>query len=187
MTAAYPLPPISDADWPEEIADMTGGFAGKLNVYRTMAHDPALLRAWTDLRQHVVLESALGLELVEVVILRTGVRLNSRYEWQQHISRARKVGFDDARIATIRGATDAMAPADALLARAVDELFDNKQLSPMTAKALAETYGKEGMIDLMATVGFYSTLGFILKTCGTPLDDDIAGELAARPFPETEN
>ena len=93
MTAAYPLPPISDADWPEEIADMTGGFAGKLNVYRPMAHDPALLRAWTDLRQHVVLESALGLELVEVVILRTGVRLNSRYEWQQHISRARKVGF----------------------------------------------------------------------------------------------
>ena len=102
MTAAYPLPPISDADWPEEIADMTGGFAGKLNVYRTMAHDPALLRAWTDLRQHVVLESALGLELVEVVILRTGVRLNSRYEWQQHISRARKVGFDDARIAAVR-------------------------------------------------------------------------------------
>lgn len=187
MTAAYPLPPISDADWPEEIAGLSGGFATGLNVYRTMAHDPALLRAWADLRQHVVLESALGLELVEVVILRTGVRLNSRYEWQQHISRARKVGFDDARIATLRGPIDGMAPADALLARAVDELFDDKQLSPVTAKALVAAYGKEGMIDLMATVGFYSTLGFLLKTCGTPLDDDIAEELAARPFPETDN
>lgn len=71
MTAAYPLPPISDADWPQEIADLSGGFAGQLNVYRTMAHDPALLRAWAGLRQHIVRDSALGLELVEVVILRT--------------------------------------------------------------------------------------------------------------------
>ncbi|WP_417523626.1 carboxymuconolactone decarboxylase family protein [Marinovum sp.] len=187
MTAAFPLPPISDADWPEEIAEMTGGFAGKLNVYRTMAHDPALLRAWATLRDHVVLKSALGLEMVEVVILRTGVRLSSRYEWQQHISRARKVGFTDARIASIRGQIDGMAPEDALLARAVDELFDMKQLSPMTAKALVEAYGKEGMIDVMATVGFYSTLGFLLKTCGTPLDDDIAAELATQPFSETDN
>lgn len=186
MTAAYPLPPISDADWPQEIADLSGGFAGQLNVYRTMAHDPALLRAWAGLRQHIVRDSALGLELVEVVILRTGLRLNARYEWQHHVTRARKVGFDDARIATLRGATEDMAPGDALLARAVDELFDNKQLSPLTARALVAAHGKEAMIDLMATVGFYSTLGFLLKTCGTPLDEDIVAALAAQPFDETK-
>lgn len=79
-----------------------------------------------------------------------------------------------------------MAPGDALLARAVDELFDNKQLSPLTARALVAAHGKEAMIDLMATVGFYSTLGFLLKTCGTPLDEDIVAALAAQPFDETK-
>ncbi len=44
--------PLSDSDWPAEISDMLPGFAGKLNVYRTMAHHPALLRAWSDLREH---------------------------------------------------------------------------------------------------------------------------------------
>ena len=34
----------------------------------------------------------------------------------------------------------------------------------------------------MATVGFYSTLGFLLNTFGTPLDDDIAAKLVAAPL-----
>jgi hypothetical protein len=38
------------------------------------------------------------------------------------------------------------------------------------------------MFDLMATVGFYSTLGFILNTAKTPLDSEIAGDLAAAPL-----
>lgn len=177
-----PLPPLSDDDWPEEVADLLGGFAGALNVYRTMAHAPALLRAWAPLREHVVRQNALGMDLVEVVILRTGVRLGSDYEWQQHISRARKVGFDDARIAAIRKPPADMAPDDALLVQAVDELFDTHRLAPKTESRIMERFGKRALFDLMATVGFYSTLGFILNTCGTPLDGDIAAELAARPF-----
>ena len=34
----------------------------------------------------------------------------------------------------------------------------------------------------MATVGFYSTLGFILNTARTPLDAHIASELKAAPL-----
>lgn len=76
MTAS-PCPPIPDADWPEEIADLRDGFAGALNVYRTMAHHPDLLRAWAPLRQHIVRDTALGLERSEVVILRAACRLGS--------------------------------------------------------------------------------------------------------------
>ena len=182
MTETPDFPPLTDADWSDEIADMLGGFAGGLNVYRTMAHNPALLRAWTDLREHVVNRTALGKQGSEVVILRTGVRLGSTYEWQQHVSRARKCGMDDARIRSLRGPVEGMAPGDALLAQAVDELFADAALSEATLAALAARVGKTGVLDLMATVGFYSTLGFILNTSRTPLDDDIAAELAAQPL-----
>ncbi|MBC7143295.1 MAG: carboxymuconolactone decarboxylase family protein [Rhodobacteraceae bacterium] len=182
MTDPLTLQPLDDAHWPEALADMRTGFAGGLNVYRTMAHHPALLRAWAGLRDHVVVRTTLGRELSEVAILRTGVRLGSSYEWSQHVARARKCGLTDARIGTIRGAPEAMAPVDGLIARAVDELFDASRLTPATAADLAGAVGKDGILDLMATVGFYSTLGFILNTFATPLDDDIAAELAARPF-----
>jgi hypothetical protein len=55
-----PCPPIEDANWPVEIADLRTGLAGALNVYRVMAHHPDLPRAWAPRRQHIVKESALG-------------------------------------------------------------------------------------------------------------------------------
>ncbi|GAB4387498.1 carboxymuconolactone decarboxylase family protein [Albidovulum sp.] len=177
-----PVLPLSDADWPPEIADMLDGFAGRLNVYRTMAHHPALLRAWADLREHVVNRSTLGRTLLEVVILRTGHRLGSSYEWAQHVERARQCGLDDARILSFRGPLAAMAETDALLCRAVDELFETARLSAATRDALRERLGLQAVFDLMATVGFYSTLGFILNSFGTPLDADIRARLEARPL-----
>ncbi|WP_010140270.1 carboxymuconolactone decarboxylase family protein [Oceanicola sp. S124] len=175
-----PCPPLSDADWPEEIADLLEGFAGQLNVYRTMAHHPALLRAWAPLRQHVVKDSALGPIRSEVVILRTGVRLGSSYEWQQHVSRARKLGMSDARIAAIREMPEG---EDGLIVRAVDALLDDRHLSPQQEAELAGVIGRAAVIDLIATVGFYSVLGYLLMTYRTPLDSNIAAELAADPAP----
>lgn len=182
MIDGFPLAPLADGDWPRGAAAMHSGFAGRLNVYRTMAHHPALLRAWSDLREHIVNRTSLGKQRSEVVILRTGVKLGSAYEWQQHVVRARERGLDDARILSLRGPAAGMAQDDAVLARAVDELFETSRLSPETATELAGLVGTEGMLDLIATVGFYSTLGFILNTCQTPLDDDIAADLAARPL-----
>lgn len=176
------LAPISDDDWPEAVAELRDGFAGKLNVYRVMAHHPALLRAWAALRDHVVVQTSLGAQRSEVVILRSGVRLGSAYEWGHHVSRARACGLEDARIASLAGEVEDMAPEDGLLARAVDELFADARLTPETAGALRGLVGEQGMLDLMATVGFYSTLGFILNSFGTPLDEAVARELAEHPL-----
>lgn len=163
---------------------MLDGFAGGLNVYRTMAHHPALLRAWARLREHVVHRNALGRERAEVVILRTGLRLGSDYEWSQHVLRAREHGLTDRRIASLRGAPEAMEPEDALLARAVDQLFAESKLSGGTLEDLRLVVGPAGVLDLMTTVGFYSTLGFILNSLDTPLDADAAVALAAEPLQE---
>ena len=94
--------PLTDADWPEALADLKGGFATKLNVYRVMAHRPELLRAWAPLRDHVVVQTALGPELSEVAILRTGHHMGSSYEWDSHVHRARKLGMSDVTIASLR-------------------------------------------------------------------------------------
>jgi 4-carboxymuconolactone decarboxylase len=177
-----PCPPIADADWPASIASLREGFAGKLNVYRVMAHHPALLAAWAPLRRHIVAESALGRERSEVVILRTGYRLGSEYEWAQHVSRARALGIADERIRSLRGPLAGMNADDALLAEAVDTLLAAKGLGADLERRVAEALGRHAVFDLIATVGFYSTLGYMLNTYRPPIDPDIADELAARPL-----
>ena len=188
MTEQPSFDPVTDDEWPDIIADMRDGFAGGLNVYRTMAHHPALLRSWGPLREHVVNQTALGPAMSEVAILRTGLRLGSSYELKQHIDRARRRGLDDRRIASISGPPEEMAPQDRLITGAVDELFDKSALSGPTVDALMREFGKPALFDLVATVGFYSTLGYILNTFGTPLDEDIAERLRRTPFdPQSTN
>lgn len=174
-----PLPTLTDEQWPDEILDLREGFAGALNVYRVMAHHPALLRAWAPLRQHVVKETALGAERSEVAILRTAHRFGSDYEWGQHVSRARKLGFSDARIHALR---DMPEGEDGLIVCAVDALLDERKLSPQLEADLAAAIGRDAVLDLMATVGFYSVLGYLLMTYDTPLDADVAAELAHNPL-----
>lgn len=174
-----PCPPLTDAEWPAEILDLRDGFAGALNVYRTMAHHPALLRAWAPLRQHVVKESALGAVRSELVILRAAHRMGSEYEWAHHVSRARELGMDDARILAMRGYPEG---EDGLIAAAVDALFDQRRLPEPLEAELAQTIGREAVMDLVATVGFYSVLGFILMTYDTPVDAGVAEEMRERPL-----
>jgi 4-carboxymuconolactone decarboxylase len=75
-----------------------------------------------------------------------------------------------------------MMAEDATLARAVDELFAQRKLSAETIDAVQDLVGKEGVLDVIATVGFYSTLGYILNSFQTPLDDNIVREMADEPL-----
>ena len=173
-----PCPPLGDDQWPVSIADLNDDFAGALNVYRTMAHHPYLLRAWAPLRMHIVKDTALGPERSELVILRAAYRMGSAYEWAHHVSRARKLGMSDERIAAMREMPEGL---DGLIARAVDSLFENKRLSLEEEQRLSDAIGRPAVFDLIATVGFYSVLGYLLMTYETPIDHGVAEEMAAAP------
>lgn len=71
---------------------------------------------------------------------------------------------------------------DGLIARAVDSLLDKRCLPPELEGELVRLVGRHGVMDLMATVGFYSILGYMLMTYGTPLEEDIAQELERAPL-----
>ena len=177
------LPPLADAEWPPELADLLKGFAGGLNVYRVMAHHPALLRAWTGLRDHIVTANALTPQQQEIVILRAGFRWGSAYEWAHHVVRGRAAGLTESRITHARAAKDRLRDDDIddLFMAAVDHLMDSGQLPITLRETLMARIGAKGVLDLMATVGMYSTLAFILKTFEVPIDAGIADQAARTP------
>ena len=85
----------------------------------------------------------------------------------------------DARAAEAKARIEAMREMpegeDGVIAEAVDALFDQKRLPAELETRLAQAIGRQAVFDLIATVGFYSTLGYILMTYETPIDADIAG------------
>jgi alkylhydroperoxidase family enzyme len=169
------LAPLTDAAWPPEAARLLPDFAGRLNVYRVMAHHPALLNAWEGLRNHVVLDSVLTGEQRELIILRVGFRWRAGYEWAHHVSRGRAAGLSEDQIsAAAAPAPEAASDLSSALFAAVDSLLADGQLPPDVLRALGPYLNEKGVLDLMATVGMYSTLAFLAKTFAVPIEPDLA-------------
>lgn len=183
------LAPLEDAAWPDSAGHMLGGFAGRLNVYRVMAHNPALLVAWETLRNHVVRDSALSAQQSEIVILRVGVRRQSRYEWVHHVLRGLDAGLDPTRILATRAASPSASTApgdsdDTVLIAAVDAIIDQGRLSPALLSDCSARFGSGAVLDMMATVGMYSTLACVLETYIVPLEAASTAAFAALAWAE---
>ena len=175
--------PLQNEEWPIEANGNSGDFPLGMNVYRVMAHHPALLAAWRGFRNHVVSDNTLDPESLEMVILRTGARRRSRYEWTQHVVRGRKAGLNDARILSAALSPGlALTVADGILLRSVDALVDDNRLSPGLVRDLLDGFGKKAILDLIATVGMYSLLAYLLESFQTPIDEDVATELDRTPL-----
>ncbi len=68
-----------------------------------------------------------------------------------------------------------MAATDAVLVKAVDALIDHACLTPPARTELEQHLGPQGVLDVIATVGFYSTLAYIVKSFNVPIDAHITG------------
>jgi 4-carboxymuconolactone decarboxylase len=162
------MQPLTD----DQLADDLPAFAPKLNVYRVMAHNPDLVRAFAGLRGHVVLGGTLTEMQKEIVILRTGHHWGSAYERAHHVARGRLAGLSDARIARTDCPPSEWGEADedTRLMAATDALLQTGRLPT----ALAAGFEGALLLDIMATIGMYTTLAFIVNSFDTPIDTDIA-------------
>jgi 4-carboxymuconolactone decarboxylase len=171
------LMPLADEEWPTELEALRGGFATQLNVYRVMAHHPALLNSWAGLRNHLTHRGALPARWRELVILRTARFINSDYEWVHHVERGRKAGLTETEIAAIACTSpwECFSGADGVVLRITDALHERTGLSPEEVDVALKRMSAQQLLDLMATVGMYLTLGFVVKSFAIPLERRLDG------------
>ena len=163
------LLPLPDNHWPIEIDDLRGSFAGQLNIYRVMAHHPALLKARVPLRKHVVEGGSLTVREKEIVILRVAAHWQSAYEQSHHVVRGRKAGLTGQEIDEAQRGPTAWSgfESERVLLSNVDRLLCGQ---PHLVHIAAGEQAAQNILDLMALVGFYTTLAFIANTFEVPLD-----------------
>lgn len=180
MTTTPRVPPLPESEWTDEVRALLGGtqMGGRtLNIFRTLARHPKLLKRWLVFGTHVLGKSTLGARERELLILRTGWNCRAEYEWGQHVLIARALGLDEATIARVTQGPEAPGwdPFDAALLRAADELHRDSRIGDATWAALAARYDVPQLLDVIFTVGQYTLVSMALNSCGVALDEGIAG------------
>jgi 4-carboxymuconolactone decarboxylase len=148
-----------------------------VNIFRTLANHPKLFKRWLVFGNHVLFKSTLPPRDRELVILRTGWRCRSEYEWGQHVIIGRAVGITEDEIERItRGADDPAWDAfEATLLRAADELHDDNVVGEETWTTLSERYSVEQLMDLVFAIGQYTLVSMALNSFGVQLDPGVEG------------
>ncbi len=169
------IPPLSDDQLAPEVRERFGDRI--LNIFRTLAHHPKLMKRWLVFGNHVLYKSTLSPRDRELVILRVGWLCQSGYEWAQHVEIGKRAGILDEEILRIADGPDAAgwSPAEADLLRAADELHADSFIGDTTWNSLCQHYSTEQLIDLVFTVGQYQLVSMALNTLGVQLDEGLSG------------
>src|SRR5690606_20136581 len=95
------LDPLADDEIDDETRTLVP--AGSLNIFRTLARHPKLLKRWLVFGNHVLAKSTLPERERELAILRVGWRCGAEYEFGQHTVIARRCGITDDEIVALTG------------------------------------------------------------------------------------
>jgi 4-carboxymuconolactone decarboxylase len=139
-----------------------------LNILRTIAHHPDLLRRWTVFGNHVLFKSSLSGRHRELLVLRIGWLCRSGYEWGQHVVMGRAAGLTEEEIERIAEGPDADGwdPVERALLRATDELHGDAFVSDATWAALGAHFDDHQLLDVLFTVGQYAMVSMVLNSLG---------------------
>jgi 4-carboxymuconolactone decarboxylase len=148
----------------------------QLNIFRTLAHNEPLSKGFLELGGHLLGGGVLPVRERELVILRTGFRSGSEYEFGQHTRIGRKGGLTEDEISRLADSHSGQWNTDdAALVALVDELCDENIVSEVTWQALKARWTDAELLELLVLAGFYRLVSGMLNTVGVALEPSVPG------------
>lgn len=171
------IPPLDEAEWSDEtrqlLSAVTPPDGSPFNIFKTIVRHPGLYRRWMAFGGHILRHNSLTPRERELLILRTGHRCKSAYEFHQHRRIGMAAGLGADEIDRVREDDLASWPErEALLLQAADELHQDKTLTDATWNALAQRYTVEQLLDLIFTVGQYTLVSMALNSLRVQIEDE---------------
>lgn len=150
---------------------------GALNIFRTLARHPKLLKRWLVFGAHVLAKNTIPPRERELAILRTAWRCRAEYEFGHHVGIASREGVRDDEIVAVTRDLDAhdWSTADRDLLQAVDELHEDQCITDQTWSSLAVVWNEQQLLDLVFTVGQYTLVSMALNSCGVQREEGVPG------------
>ncbi len=173
--AAPPLLPLVDnPDDPlvrEEFAKLAAG-SGILNLHRTMAHAPALMKASGGMALAFRRDTKLPRPVAELAILRAAQLLDAPYVWTRHLPLARECGVTDEQINALASwpGSAAFTPADKAALGFAESAVRQTPIDESAAAELRRHFTAREIVELAMVVGFYVSTAIFVKALAVPAE-----------------
>jgi 4-carboxymuconolactone decarboxylase len=149
--------------------------------FNVLLRSPVMGNHAQKLGEYIRFKSAVPRRLNEMAILMTARWWASQYEWHAHKPLALEAGLSAAVIDDLQaGRRPARMQADeAVVYDFCTELRDRRRVSDTTFTAARRVLGEQGVVDLIALMGYYDLVSMVLNVDRYPLPDG-----APLPFAE---
>jgi len=168
----------------EAAKELTAGRRGAVyGPFVPALRSPELTRRLQKVGEYLRYEPALPPKLRELAILLVAREWTQDFEWDVHAPMAEGEGLDPDIISAIADGRrpSRLAADEALVYDFFVELQRFHSVGDATYSAAITTLGEQGVVDLVALIGYYATLAMIMNVARTPLPEGKAAVLRALP------
>jgi AhpD family alkylhydroperoxidase len=166
-------------------AARTGRQPGQL--YRTLAHSPSLLSAWTEFAARLRESPVSPRALRELLILRTAQLTSCAYEWAEHRDMAVAAGVTEEQILALHdwSASALFDDATRLALSVAEAVVRGAALPPELADEVRRRLSPGVTVELILTASFYCMASRVLNGLEISVVADRAERLSGfvRPVP----
>jgi 4-carboxymuconolactone decarboxylase len=169
------LPPIPADKMTEAqkkaAADFAAGRSDALDgPWMTFLRSPELMERTMGLSDYVRRKSVIEPRVSELVILVVAREWTQQFEWTIHYKNALQAGLKPAIADTIAEGRrpEAMAEDEAIAYDVATEILRTKGVSDTTWSRAVAKFGEQGVVDLLATVGYFNYLSVVMNAARTP-------------------
>lgn len=146
------------------------GLPGPFNAWMYSPHVGNLVQ---ELGAALRFSNSLPNNLLEIAVLMVGKHWSSQFEFWAHARLARQAGVPEAAIEAIRTGAEPMfdRPEETQIYLFAREFIETKRIGDATYAATRAILGEQGLVDLIALMGYYTLVSMTLNCFNVPLPE----------------
>ena len=163
-----------------------------INLYKSLAHNPRVLRNHLQLGNTLLSKTKLSPKLREMAILRIAKLTGSEYEWAQHYPVSLEAGLSKAQADAVSSWKDSTLFSDEECAvlRYTDEVSQQVKVADDTFATLKKYLDEQCILELTVAIGYWGMVARVLVPLQVDMDTQSVGsasELTGKKKERTGN
>jgi 4-carboxymuconolactone decarboxylase len=151
----------------DEIA--SGPRGGLIGPFIPSLRSPEFMRRLQRLGEYLRYDNALGRRLTEFTILLVARTWRQDFEWFVHAPEAARAGIDQDVIASLAAGErpSRLSEEEAIVYDVFEQIGRTHRVDDALYARAVAAFGEQKIIDLVGTIGYYSTLAMVMNVAQT--------------------